>query len=400
MRGGPGHRNDKPGILGQIKKHLDRSSDGGIHRVKTQNGVGRVTSRSREPPKGPRSVQARVQQMANRGPGFGMNGRPGVPTGPVGAMPGMAGMPGTQPVGMQMPQDAMQMMALLQQQMQMISQLPLHQQQQLLAGQAPMNNGQFGNGPHQQQPGRSLFDRVEKPKHTGNRRPNQSNPGFQNRQQPHKNDTTTASFEMNAEPSSSMEVEASQESKSGLTDDKICKYNLRCTSKDCKRAHQSPAAPPNTPIDVNDECSFGAACKNKKCVATHPSPAQKVGHQAEQDCKFFPNCTNRACPFKHPAMPLCRNGADCQKPGCKFTHLKTMCKYNPCMNPTCPYKHEGSQRGKFEDKVWVAGGGQTEQVGDAEHLSERKFVDEGLEEELIIPEKNPPTSATVAEVIT
>jgi hypothetical protein len=58
-----------------------------------------------------------------------------------------------------------------------------------------------------------------------------------------------------------------------------------------------------------------------------------------------------------------------------------MCKFNPCLNPSCVYKHvDGQKRGKFEDKVWVANGAK-------EHVSERKFVDEnGMEEELIKPE--------------
>lgn len=54
------------------------------------------------------------------------------------------------------------------------------------------------------------------------------------------------------------------------------------------------------------------------------------------------------------------------------------------MNPSCQYQHEeGQKRGKFEDKVWVAG--QNGQEG-KEHVSERKFVDEGnAVEELIVP---------------
>lgn len=162
--------------------------------------------------------------------------------------------------------------------------------------------------------------------------------------------------------------------------DAICKFNLNCTNADCKFAHQSPATLPGTPItiDVDDSCSFGAACKNRKCTARHPSPAQKKAHQQIQDCKFFPNCTNPVCPFRH--VPICRNGPDCTTPNCKFTHVKTMCKYNPCLNERCPFKHEeGQKRGKFEDKVWVAGENQG-------HVSERKFVDENdLVEELIVP---------------
>lgn len=67
-----------------------------------------------------------------------------------------------------------------------------------------------------------------------------------------------------------------------------------------------------------------------------------------------------------------------------FTHVRTMCKFNPCLNADCPYKHaEGQQRGKFGDKVWTAEG------GGKEHVSERKFIDDEMaEEELIVPNLN------------
>jgi hypothetical protein len=173
--------------------------------------------------------------------------------------------------------------------------------------------------------------------------------------------------------------------------DSICKFNLRCTKKDCLFAHQSPAAPEGTLVDVTDRCPFGAACKNKKCTGRHPSPAAKVSHQAEELCRFFPHCTNPKCPFKHPSMPLCRNGADCVVSGCKFTHVQVPCKFHPCLNRTCPYKHVEGQRGAFTDKVWTAGS--TDRQGkphvDAQvdaHVSERKFIDdESAEEELIKP---------------
>jgi len=84
-------------------------------------------------------------------------------------------------------------------------------------------------------------------------------------------------------------------------------------------------------------------------------------------------------------MPMCRNGADCKLEGCKFTHIKTMCKYNPCLNALCEFKHvEGQKRGVFDDKVWMAQGNQ-----EKGHVSERKFVDDtAVEEELIVPGEN------------
>ena len=60
-----------------------------------------------------------------------------------------------------------------------------------------------------------------------------------------------------------------------------------------------------------------------------------------------------------------------------------MCKYNPCLNPDCVYKHaEGQKRGKYGDKVWTAD-------QQKEHVSERKFVGEDVGyEELIKPAEN------------
>jgi len=91
-------------------------------------------------------------------------------------------------------------------------------------------------------------------------------------------------------------------------DDVVCKFNSRCTNKECKFAHQSPAAPFGTTVDVKDVCTFGAACKNRKCTGRHPSPATRMAHLSDMDCKFFPNCTNPRCTFRHPDMPPCRNG--------------------------------------------------------------------------------------------
>ena len=87
-------------------------------------------------------------------------------------------------------------------------------------------------------------------------------------------------------------------------------------------------------------------------------------------------------------MPMCRNGANCTRPGCHFTHAETACKFNPCLNPNCIYKHEEGQQqaaaaatageNPFGHKVWTAPG------KSREHVSERKFISSEAEE-LIIP---------------
>jgi hypothetical protein len=52
-----------------------------------------------------------------------------------------------------------------------------------------------------------------------------------------------------------------------------------------------------------------------------------------------------------------------------------MCRFRPCLNPSCHYKHEEGQK---KGPVWKA--------SEHEHVSERKFVsEEDGEEELILP---------------
>lgn len=397
MRSINGGRNGNKRLMGQISKAMDRSNDSILHRVRPQQGTERINMHNRQPPKGPRVDQNRSQRLQPITRSVGMpNGGP--PNGTFGSI----GMPMT-------PQQQMQLFAMYEEQARIMAQIFSPQQQQIFMPglPQPVVNPAFQNGLHNQQTqtGRSLFDRVE------------SNPQRQNInliKNPQQNGTfqtgevndTVMVTEPPTSPvngnitSSSMEAEDSQTIRSEPSPDTICKFNLFCTNKDCIFAHQSPAAPTGTTIDVSDHCPFGAACKNRKCVARHPSPAQKQVHQSEQDCKFFPNCTNPSCPFRHPTMPMCRNGADCAREGCKFTHVKIMCKFNPCLNAACPYKHvEGQKRGVFDDKVWVAEG-----VQEKGHVSERKFVDDEMaEEELIVPENHvhkSQSSSIGAEVIT
>lgn len=282
---------------------------------------------------------------------------------------GGMGMQGNQMAGnmMQMNQnDQMHLMSLLEEQARMMA--------QIMPGFMPpaINPAFQQNGPQQ---GRSLFDRVEP----------QGRRQFGNRQQ--RSNGGDEDMDMNPD----------QQAKNGEHDenntDSPCRFNLRCTRKDCPFAHQSPAAPEGAPIDPADHCTYGAACKNRKCTARHPSPAVKMAHQAEAFCKFFPNCANPNCSFKHPTMPLCRNGADCTTEGCQFTHLPTACKFTPCLNPTCPYKHAEGQRGAFGDKVWIP--------GQKPHVSERKFVaDEDDTEELIKPSEPHNEEGSSQEIVT
>ena len=338
-------------MLGQLQKNLD-GKDSVLHRVRAHGGNERIGARGA--PTGPRG------NMQQRGGRFGaMGGMQGGPGGPAGG-------------NMMTPAQQMEMFRMMQQ-------MFTPEQQAMMAG----NGGQMPMGgmpPYQQQQGRnqgrSLFDRVQPNRGQGQQQFKNNRPPFQQQQQHHQQQHQQ---HQQAAPVSPMDIVLTP-AHDAPSPDTTCKFNLSCTNQSCKFAHQSPAAPPGTTIDVTDSCAFGAACKNRKCTARHPSPAQKLAHNAEQDCKFFPNCTNARCPFRHPSTPLCRNGADCKDEGCKFTHVKTMCKFNPCLNPQCAFRHEeGQRRGKFEDKVWVAG-------EEGKHVSERKFVDENNQvEELIVP---------------
>ncbi|KAF4448592.1 hypothetical protein F53441_8011 [Fusarium austroafricanum] len=328
-------------MFGQMNKAMDRAGDSALHRVRGQTGSERINTHGRTPPTGPRTGRGGMGRNNNR---------------TANLQAGLANMAGGGPQAQWMMQGGQpnqaELVAILEQQNQMMFQLS----QQL------MNNGgnQGGYG-QQRRGGKSLFDRTQTPGRGNYRK------GFNDRQ-----GSNNAGGEGESE-----DVDMSGEKREPPNpDETVCKYNLRCTNKDCKFAHQSPAAPPGSSVDVNDNCSFGAACKNRKCVARHPSPAARLAHQSEQDCKFFPNCQNPQCPFKHPSMPLCRNGAGCTNNDCKFTHVKTKCKFNPCLNPNCAFAHEEGQQGGFKDKVWTAG-------ESTEHPSERKFVDDQAPEELV-----------------
>ena len=371
------HNNNNRRLIGQLSKAMDRSNDAVLHRVRPQQGTERINMHNRQPPKGPRIDQARNgRPLPNGRPTAMQTGR--IPNGtPGSAIPQMS------------PQQQMQLLALYEEQARMMSRILAPSQMFMPGLPQPAVNPAFNTGMNQQsqQPGRSLFERVEanprrqhgqfsKRQQTDGGSPYPSNPSGITK----PSDSQQIS---NGDISSSMEVESSQTTTKDFSPDTTCRFNLSCTKKDCPYAHQSPAAPPGAAItiDVNDSCPFGAACKNRKCVGRHPSPAQKANHQSEQDCKFFPNCTNPTCTFRHPTMPMCRNGADCTREACKFTHVNITCKYNPCLNATCPYKHaEGQKRGAFNDKVWVAD-------GEKEHVSERKFIDDDAEgEELVVPD--------------
>lgn len=363
MRTGTTNVRDKR-MLGQINRTLDRSSVD-LRRVRGTSGTGRINSHAREVPKGPRTQQ-----------NFQMRGA-AARNHMLGSVPNTVPI---QPLMAMTPQQQMQFYAVCEEQARAFAQILSPQQQHSFAAQGVNGNPYnpaIQNSIPTQQPGKSLFERVQ----------GQPRRGHPDRQEFRNN---RSSQDEGKPMEDSMIDEDSPHHPKGADRDQTetkdpahttCIFNLSCTKAECAYVHQSPAAPPGITIDVTDVCLYGAACKNRKCVGRHPSPAKRSIHQAVQDCKFYPNCTNPNCPFRHPDMPPCRNGADCTVSGCKFAHSKIECRYNPCLNPSCPFKHaDGQKRGAFEDKVWVA----DEEKG--KHVSERKFVaDEGADEELILP---------------
>lgn len=365
--------------MGQMKRAMNRPNDSALHRVRPGSGTEKINSHTRDAPKGPRNVQNR-----NMRPGVqkGLSAM-GVPT------PGMVShtngtnmlnpTPQSQMPMPMSPQQQMEMMAMMEQSARMMA--------QFMPGMMGPGSG-VGVQPGPGAQGKSLFDRVEAgPTKRGRGGRMQRNGVSRNKgavednQQDvsMSNDDTSDNFAALTTSSLRLgEPSQPQNSDPAVT---MCRFNLRCTNKACPFVHQSPAAPEGVTVDMNDACAFGAACKNSKCTGRHPSPGLIRAHQSEEQCKFFPYCTNASCPFKHPSMPMCRNGADCNVPHCKFTHLSTPCKYNPCKNVRCPYKHVEGQRGSYSDKVWTADSAKQEETD--HHVSERKFVEDDGEEELI-----------------
>ncbi|KAK7532988.1 uncharacterized protein J3D65DRAFT_633974 [Phyllosticta citribraziliensis] len=343
-------------MMGHLSKAMERSNDAALHRVRGGGGTGRINSHAgREAPKGPR-------HQANRNMAI-MNGMGG-----MGGMPGMNGMGMPVPGNMMPPQSQMSQMDIFRTFEAMSAQMAQMSQALAAKGQVPPQQPyvnpafqkNFRGGPNQ---GKSLFDRVDP-----SSRPNRSKPQHIGK----KLQGDTDMGEGGADAGNNAEA-MDVESKDKEPWDIMCKFNSNCTNAKCPYAHQAPMAAPGITVDLGDQCSFGVRCTNFKCTAKHPSPAQKMEFQQKNPCKFGMHCTNPGCPFQHPPKP-CRFNESCTNPDCKFTHVDTKCKFTPCLNPHCFFKHDPGQRA-------ANGSGK-------EHVSERKFIDENQEEELILPAKS------------
>lgn len=349
-----GHQNNREKrMLGHLNKAMDRSSDAALHRVRGGGGVGRG---SREPPKGPRHQANRGMAIMNGLQGMQQSGM-GMPGAGAGA--GNMGMPGNPNQMMDAFKMYENMSAQMAQMSHMLASAGYAQPQQPFINPAFQKN-QRGNGA-----GKSLFDRVDNSSRRNNR-PQQSNKK-QNLQDMDMGEGEQSTA--NGEGADSMDLEGRGEAKAAW--DTMCKFNTYCKNSECPYAHQSPAGGPGITVDLSDECTYDVSCKNHKCTAKHHSPAKKTAFQSEVPCRFGVNCKNPHCAFQHPPPP-CRFGDNCKNPECKFTHLEIKCKFTPCKNPHCAYKHDEGQRA----------------VEGKEHVSERKFIDDTQEEELILPGKS------------
>lgn len=356
MRNGTNPRGRGGRMLGQMNRQMDRQNElpDNLRKIRGAAGgqAGRINAHAGRDgaPRGPRNsnVANGVQRMMNGGRGGhggNMNG--------MNMMNGGNFNPGQQMQFMQMMEASAQMMAQVLQQ----------------------NGGLNMNGGFQQRGG-----------HRGGRggRGGQRGGASAPSKQLHAVDGKLPDAALTgSNQDSSMEVDSGDASDKFST---MCRFNLSCTIPTCPFAHQSPAAPPNTSVDLSDTCAHGVACTNHKCSARHPSPAQKNSHQQDVECKYYPNCTNPRCPFRHPTEKPCKFGDACSNANCKFAHPKIMCRYNPCLNPGCQFKHaDGQKRGKFEDKVWTAEGGEQQgEGGKAERFADFSNQGDG-NEELIIP---------------
>lgn len=343
-------------MLGQLNKTLNQSTDAVLHRVRSTAGTGRINSHaSRDPPKGPRNQQLQRNLAMTNG-----RGMPNMQNMPIPGMPGVPAMPNAQGMPFMSMED----------QMGFYSQLSHMAMQMQTMTQAIAQSGIL---PPANQQGKSLFNRVDG---------RHNRPGSNKADRRHGNNTQqqgTVDTEMGEDVQLSQPTNGTAQASSEPSRT-VCRFDFNCTKPDCPFAHHSPIASSKTvvePIDMNTECGYGAACKNSHCTSRHPSRAKKFAHQAEQECTFGPFCKKYPnCPFKHPNKRACRNGADCQVEGCPYYHSMIECKHNPCYNYHCPYKHKDGQKQKY-----------SENEEGKEHVSERKFVEDGADEEVILPGK-------------
>ena len=375
-RGGRGGRGNR--MLNQINRNIERGAQelpDNLRRIKGAAGVGagRINSHSGRDaaPRGPKN-----NSNVARGVSRMMNGRGG-------AQNGMAAMMnannGVAPGGMDS-QTQLQFMQVMEMQANMF--------QQMLQSMPNQQNGQYGMG-HPTRGARG--GRGSR----GLTRGGRGGSGQTHTPQLHAVDGKMPDGALPSGPVANggdgMDVDGGEETSGGRSSmfSTPCRFDTACTNAACGFAHRGPRTNPETVpvVDMTATCSYGAKCTNNTCTGRHPSPA---GARSTLPCKFYPNCQNASCPFTHPATRPCKNGGDCTVAGCKFGHSQIVCRYNPCLNQACTYKHEaGQKRGKFEDKVWTPGETKTERFAG--------FKEEGAEELILPGQENQANGAEIKQ---
>ncbi|EMF12974.1 uncharacterized protein SEPMUDRAFT_149493 [Sphaerulina musiva SO2202] len=345
MRNGSGAARGRGGrMLNQLNRNLDRTElPHNLSRIKGAAGAqggGRINSHSARDaaPRGPKNNNSNIARGVSRM----MNGRGGAQN----SMPMMGGNAAPGPPADQ--QTQLQFMQMMEMQANLFQQML--QASQNGFGNAPRGGGRGGRGSRQLARGGGAGG--------GGR-----GGSGQTHTTLHAVDGKMPDGALPSGPIANgngdgMELDGDDHTGRGGLFSTACRFDTACTNPSCGFAHRGPRTNMETVpmVDMTATCSYGAKCTNNTCTARHPSPAAVKAGGIPVPCKFYPNCQNANCPFTHPNSRPCKNGGDCTTPGCTFGHSKILCRYNPCLNQACPYKHEeGQKRGKFEDKVWTPG---------------------------------------------
>lgn len=368
-RGGRGGR-----MLGQMNRNMDRSElPENLRKIRGAAGIqaGRIDSHSNRAPRGPRgnaNMANGIQRAMNGGRGAHHNNMNG------------GGMMANNQMN---PQQQMQLMQMMEMQANILTQMMSTNGGQM----GGMNNG-GGRGGFQARGGRGGRGNNAQSR-GGHAPPAPKVLHAENGKMPLGALSSSKPIPANNATADSMDLDDSGANRPQPKFSTMCRFNQACTNPSCDFAHQNPTSTTPVSVDMNETCTFGVACKNFKCTARHPSPAGSAqggaGGAAQLDCKFWPHCTNASCPFRHGngAAP-CRNGPDCAVEGCTFAHSKIACRFHPCTNSRCTFKHEPGQ------KAGGASGGKT--------WSKGRFETEEGKEELILPGQQLPGQQKLEEV--
>ncbi|XP_060070875.1 zinc finger CCCH domain-containing protein 14-like [Ylistrum balloti] len=109
-----------------------------------------------------------------------------------------------------------------------------------------------------------------------------------------------------------------------------CKFDAKCTRKDCPYTHASKRGTIATTVIQK---IVPVAIPAPGPTPIRPTYMPKMPSTSAVTCKFYPNCKNMSCPFPHPTP--CRFGMSCMKKAqCAFYHpalpTKDKLKWTAC----------------------------------------------------------------------